>query len=110
MKRGPIVFIPLGRDRLSDVQQHLRSDFGFKGVQPRFEGLDSSHLFIDCWPEVQTPSRRVGEIPFSSVEAEALVNHPCLIVSGLFGTTKGHLPAVGVTRPLVEHQHANKFV
>src|SRR6202158_2640748 len=34
MKRGRIVFIPLGRDPFGYVQQSLHSDFGFEFGQP----------------------------------------------------------------------------
>src|ERR1700674_12322 len=107
-KRFQIEFIPLGRDSLGNVQQHLHSDFGFKFGQPWLEGFDSSHLFVDCWPKVETPSRRVGEIPFAGVETEALVNHYGAMEK-VFSLSKKHrLATICVAGPLVKHQHAAK--
>jgi len=59
---------------------------------------------------VQTPSWRIREIPFPGVEAEALIDHPNLVRSADLLATKDDLPTIGVARPCVEDEHANKII
>ncbi len=110
MKRLPIEFIPLGRDCLGDFQKQLCVDFGFKNVQPRFKGLETSHLLVDYFAVVQIPSRLIREIPLSAIEAEALIDHPPLVRSADFLAAKDHLPRVGVACPQVEDEHSNEIL
>ena len=67
------------------------------------------HLLVDYFAVVQIPSRFIREIPFSAIEAEALIDHPPSVRSADFLAAKDHLPRVGVARPQVEDEHSNKI-
>ena len=109
MQRVRVESIPLWWYCLGNVPQDLKSNLGFKFGQPRLEGFNSSHLFVNYFPRVKIPSGRIWKIPFSRVEAEALIDHPHLVRGHAIVATKDDLPTVGVTRPAIKDEHAKKI-
>ena len=67
------------------------------------------NLLVNDFAVVQIPSRLVGEIPLSAVEAEALIDHPRLVGSADFLAAKDDLSGVGVARPQVEDEHSHEI-
>jgi hypothetical protein len=103
---GVFVVVPFRRNAPGNLTELRAAQSFFHAIQPRFERIDARDVPINAVTIIEPAQRRVGEIPFARIEAEALIDDHRLIARTAGLQEKNGLPPIGIACPFVEHQHA----